>query len=227
MKQVKDYIISNGKKINYIITYKDVSRISLRVRGGVHVTSPYYASKTDIINFLYENVNFINSIIEKKMDNEHFNLDKNIMRMAGSDYKIITNLRASKSTWKIVNNQVILNLKTIQDKEGVLKKVLKKKCEDYVNKRIAEISSRIKIPYNSVKVKAMTARWGHCDRKKNIVIAAKVIILEPEMIDYLLIHELCHVIEANHSHRFWNLVEMYCPNYKDIRKKMNQIGLVH
>ena len=67
----------------------------------------------------------------------------------------------------------------------------------------------------------MTSRWGVCNRKNNsITLNLELIKKDIRYADYVIVHELCHFIEFNHSKRFWDIVNKYSPDYKDIRKEM-------
>ncbi len=70
-------------------------------------------------------------------------------------------------------------------------------------------------------VKTMSSRWGSCTSKGNIAINSKVVQFSRECIMYVCIHELCHLEHMDHSKDFWAMVEKYCPDWKRIRKIMN------
>ena len=67
----------------------------------------------------------------------------------------------------------------------------------------------------------MRTRWGVCNTRTNtITLNSELLKKEIELIDYVIIHEMCHFFEQNHSKQFWNLVSMACPDYKEKRKKL-------
>ena len=68
----------------------------------------------------------------------------------------------------------------------------------------------------------MKTRWGVCNIKNhNVTLNSELYKYDIECLDYVIVHELSHFIEANHSKEFWNQVAKYYPNYKEIRKKLN------
>ena len=74
-----------------------------------------------------------------------------------------------------------------------------------------------------LKIRDMKTRWGVYNRKNHtITLNAKLIEFDIEKIDYVIIHELSHIIHFNHSRVFWNLVSKYCKDYKKIRKEMKE-----
>ncbi len=78
---------------------------------------------------------------------------------------------------------------------------------------------------NSVKIKKLKAKWGYCTRGQDIVYALQLLHLPNTWIRYVIIHEVCHLKEKNHSPRFRALVEKLCPEYKKIKQNMGKIIL--
>lgn len=68
--------------------------------------------------------------------------------------------------------------------------------------------------YGRVSIKNTRSRWGSCSSKKNLNFNYRIIFLSPELQDYLIVHELCHLAEMNHGPRFWSLVAKQIPDYK-------------
>lgn len=78
-----------------------------------------------------------------------------------------------------------------------------------------------KIPYPSLRIRKMTSRWGVCNTKlKVITLNLELIKRDLKYLDYVIVHELSHLLEGNHSSKFWSLVEENCPDYKQIKKEM-------
>lgn len=99
------------------------------------------------------------------------------------------------------------------------KKKAKKLFQEHFEKKYQEFSE--KIPYPSLKIRKMLTRWGVCNTKLiTITLNLELIKRDTKYLDYVIIHELSHLIEANHSAKFWKIVEKNCPNYKEIRKEM-------
>lgn len=78
---------------------------------------------------------------------------------------------------------------------------------------------------NRVAIKNTKSRWGSCSSKKNLNFNYKIIYLKPELADYLIVHELCHLGEFNHSKNFWALVAKTIPNFIKINKELRRTPL--
>ncbi len=108
---------------------------------------------------------------------------------------------------------------------SAIEKFYKSYAKDHFEKRLEEINeAHYNFRYKNVRVKSQTTRYGSCSSKGNLNFNWKVIMAPPEIVDYLLIHELCHLQEMNHSKQFWDLVGEACPDYKRHRKWLKDKG---
>ena len=92
-----------------------------------------------------------------------------------------------------------------------------------VRERIEYFSNNYPFSYNTISIRNQKTCWGSCSSKKNLNFNYKLIFLSPELRDYVIVHELCHLQELNHSKKFWNLVSQTIPNYKDLRTQLKKI----
>jgi predicted metal-dependent hydrolase len=76
------------------------------------------------------------------------------------------------------------------------------------------VSSELALPFRGVSIRGQKTRWGSCSAKGNINLNYALLLLPPEQVRYLLIHELCHTVQMNHSQAYWRLVEQHCPDYR-------------
>lgn len=104
-------------------------------------------------------------------------------------------------------------------------KALRARAKQYIPKRIEYWAEIIGVKYNSVSIRAQKTRWGSCSSKGNLNFNCLLMLTDTETIDYVVIHELCHIKELNHSKHFWSLVEAYMPNYKEVQKHIKSMEL--
>ena len=92
-----------------------------------------------------------------------------------------------------------------------------------VNKKLAQWNKLYGFSYARVSIRSMRTRWGSCSSQGNLSFHYKTIFLPEALQDYLIVHELCHLQEMNHSKNFWSLVARAVPDYRLLRKQL-QIG---
>lgn len=99
----------------------------------------------------------------------------------------------------------------------------KEKARELVHARLQHFNAHYKLSYGRVAIKNMKSRWGSCSGKRNLNFHYKIVSLPLELADYLIVHELSHVKELNHSERFWNLVGETVPDYKLLRARLRKL----
>jgi len=102
----------------------------------------------------------------------------------------------------------------------------KEKARIIITQRVVELNAKYNFTYKKIAIKNQKTRWGSCSRSGNLNFNYKIAYLTPEILDYVIIHELCHLKEFNHSKHFWSLVGLHCPNYRTIRSSMKPLGLI-
>jgi len=96
----------------------------------------------------------------------------------------------------------------------------------YLTQRISEYSQIMKLSYTGLKFRKMKSRWGSCNSRREITLNTQLIKVKKELIDYVVVHELAHLVHMNHSKDFHCLVEQYLPNSKLLRQQLKNIRLL-
>jgi predicted metal-dependent hydrolase len=113
-------------------------------------------------------------------------------------------------------NKNIKSIKISQiSKEGALKKI---------TERVKYYSSLSGFKYKNIKITSAQKRWGSCSAQNNLNFPQKLALAPDKIIDYVVIHELCHIKEKNHSRKFWKEVEKIMPDYKIHRQWLRNYG---
>ncbi len=94
-----------------------------------------------------------------------------------------------------------------------------------VQSRIEYYNASYGFTYNKIAIRNQRTRWGSCSKKGNLNFNYRMGRLAPELIDYIVVHELCHLAEMNHSKNYWKLVERAIPRYNALRKALKQNSL--
>ncbi|MEA1891640.1 MAG: SprT family zinc-dependent metalloprotease [Campylobacterota bacterium] len=95
--------------------------------------------------------------------------------------------------------------------------------QEYLPLRVEYFAQIMNLDYKEIKFKKMRARWGSCSSQRVITFNTQLIKLKKEQIDYVVVHELAHLVYMNHSRKFHDLVQSYIPNAKNIRKEIKTI----
>lgn len=96
-----------------------------------------------------------------------------------------------------------------------------------VRNRVEFYNKMYGFSFNKVLIKNQKTRWGSCSRKQNLNLNYKIVFLPTEHQDYIIVHEMCHLKEFNHSRKFWALVEKALPNYLDIKTELRNHELFY
>lgn len=129
---------------------------------------------------------------------------------------------SKKEIEKIVEQKTEWIQKTIEKenkKQEKKPKYTKEEFKKIIEKNSTELIQKTGLKPNKITIKQIKYAWGSCSSKKNITINLELIKYSEQAIKYVILHELCHIKHMNHSKEFWNLVEKYMPDYKQIKKE--------
>ena len=196
-------IIRKGNKNTYI-RIKD---------NSVIVTTSYFTTDRRIIRLLDDNRKSIERMIDKVDVKER---NRSVFQILGVPYQ-----KEYKDVGKVVvdfNRHIVICRDDLQ-LEKYLRNMALELFNDHLMKYYYAFEESITFP--SLKIRKMTSRWGVCNTKTFVItLNFNLIYYELDCLDYVIVHELSHLLEGNHSSSFWKIVEKYYPNYKEVRKKM-------
>ncbi len=240
IKNIKtDTLQINGNKYLVKIHYERRSNSTVSIgKRGINVRIPSFLNSEDrfkqlmnmkmwAMNKLKENPKLLKKEVQREYN------DGDILEVGDKEFIINIDYRDKKgSSGRLIADRICLSISNNFSKEDTHKHIsvllsrciatirlpkLKEKIEGlnqlYFNQRINNISFK----YNK-------SNWGSCSRSGNINISTRLILAPEEVLDYVCIHEIAHLIEPNHSKRFWELVERAMPNYKEKEKWLKENG---
>ena len=212
--------------MEYTVTKKKIKNFIIRIYPDLRiaVSVPIHASNKDIENFIQSKKEWIETTLEKiKVAKENKNtLKESSIKILGKeiDKKIIESdlerIRLTDTSIYIYSKD-ITNLKI--DKKLLEWKVEKLKAilDEYLVKYTKLLNRNI----NYYQIKKLSSAWGIYHKKENYIsFNFDLIEKDIESIEYVVLHELCHIFYMNHQKDFWALVEKYMPDYKIRRKKL-------
>ncbi|MCB0347926.1 MAG: M48 family metallopeptidase [Bdellovibrionales bacterium] len=202
-----------------------VRNIRLRVLPSlvVEVRASKGMSQNQILQFLQSNEEWIDSAYTK-MQKYRATLPKYSFVEGQAFLYLGQDFALSFADVKSIElqNQKILCPKNIQDNAEKIRMAIrdfyKQEAEDILFLRAFKIAKQMGIEPNRIRLKDLRSRWGSCSHDKKISLSWKLMGAPLSVIDYVIIHEYCHLVHMNHSIHFWKMVEDHCPNWK-VQKK--------
>ena len=101
---------------------------------------------------------------------------------------------------------------------------LREQARKLIAERVKHFAPIVGVTYGQIAIRTQHTRWGSCSSKGNLNFNCLLALVPPEVLDYVVVHELCHRKELNHSARFWNEVERILPDYKTRRSWLKERG---
>ncbi|NTU69395.1 M48 family metallopeptidase [bacterium] len=137
---------------------------------------------------------------------------------------LVKSFVAQKKEWIEHNIKQQKNIKSLKsNRDDYLKN--KEKSRIIILDMVKQLNSFYDFKIKRVSIKNQRTRWGSCSSLGNLSFNWQVSRLSNELAEYVVVHELCHLKEMNHSSRFWKLVSLKVPNYKVLRKRLQKNGI--
>lgn len=212
---------------------KNIKNMYLRVlppNGEVKVSAPSSLSNKEIIDFVKSRKKWIlkkqKQISENKIKAPLKYTTGEKHPLWGKDYtlQIIKNDKIKKIV--VDDKKSILYLpiqkrSTIEKRKSLLNEFYRTELQNAIPPILNKCSKIVGKSPTEVKVRKMK-NWGNCNQKGRITLNLNLAKKDPICLEYVMIHELCHLIEFNHGKKFKILMDKFCPNWKEIKKRLNE-----
>ena len=211
LNEIGSVLIKKNQRAKYL-------SVSIRPGKGVVITIPYYVSYAEGERFAHEKADWIKAHLEKIKKSGHglIVFDENT-EFFTKKHKLELH-RHSENNVKFIQTESLLKIyyphdidikssrmqKTIR---VIIEYTLRDEALKYLPQRLDFLSQKINIPYNRVFIKNIKSRWGSCSAKNNINLSIHLMRLPDHLIDYVILHELAHVVVKNHSKHFWQVLD--------------------
>lgn len=225
------------------VIHKKVARrrrysIELDHDGTVIVTTPIHVSPIGLEEILYKHRLWLKKrIIEFNQHKElRLNTTNNLqngslMSVLGVTYQIYRKINKKIKRVKVYTfeNVLVIESETVlsdSEMKPYVIKFLKAKLIAYIEMSVDHFcsASKYNLTRNRITLKTLKSKWGSCSSKGNLNFNWKLVLCPVEVLDYVIIHEVCHLKEMNHSQRFWYLVQIECPNYRVHKQWLKENG---
>lgn len=206
-------------------------RIKLRIcpKRGLMLVVPIHSAEKAALAFLEQQKTWV-------LEHQHFLQPK----LNATSCPASIHLQAINKTWQIryekisgQKNITLLQLPselvlyggnmTVESCLSKLNEWLQALAQKEFYRWLKKLSVQCSLPFNQLNIRNQATRWGSCSSEKNISLNIKLIFLDSMLVEYILIHELCHTKHFNHSRDFWQLVGSFMPNYQECKDQIKKI----
>ncbi len=143
------------------------------------------------------------------------------------DVSVIEKFIIQRSQWVIDKLDYFSQFADVFKKKNTNVEYLKYKEQAQVlaEEKVKKFNKIYKFSFNKINIKNQKTRWGSCSKKGNLNFNYKIALLPERLAEYIVVHELCHLGQFNHSQKFWNLVSKAIPDYLEIKEELKKSGL--
>jgi predicted metal-dependent hydrolase len=217
----------NGTSLPYVLrrsSHAHYLRLEIVPGAGLVVTAPRHAGTSFIESFIEQKQNWIRKKLEVYKAAATASpgqiKDGGTTGYLGKDMTIHLEHKEGKPAMvRLEKDRMVVNLDGGgHDLNTIIEAWYKFQANVMIKDRLEYWSNLMQIDFGAFKTRGQRTRWGSCSRNGNLSFNWKLIKTPPEVIDYVIVHELAHRKQMNHSSRFWALVERYCQDYKKHRK---------
>lgn len=202
-------------------------RLTYSVREGLVVVVPKRFNHKHIPPIVQEKAGWIKRIREK-LEKEHIGRDPSLSDKLPSRIAF----PAIGLTWEVSYQEVYrkslleqgnhLSVTAEEHAGIILHQWLRKKAHEHLIPWLTRVSRETALDFSSIVIRNQKSRWGSCSRHKRISLNQKLLFLPPHLVDYLMVHELCHTKQLNHSAKYWALVGSFLPEYRALDSELRR-----
>jgi len=213
--------------IAYTITRSNRKTVAIYIKnGGAEVRAPLKMPKSDIDKFVVSKEEWIKSKLtifhERAAQRENFNLDYgDTITYRGRQYPIAAK-NGSRVGFDDERFYAPPNLTPKQIKSACVQ-IYKMLAKRDLTEKTLELAKQMSVMPTVVKINGAKTRWGSCSAKRSLNFCWRLIMADDDIIEYVVVHELAHITEMNHSVCFWAIVEGVIPDYRERRVKLKEL----
>lgn len=230
------------RAVHYTVERKRRRTIGMRIRPNsiVEVSAPYLTPDFIIERFIQEKSDWILKHLEKQDYVREtgemlqyttgsllpFFTESYILQVTPHPTIQRARVYVVNKTFQVFISQELDDHKAEVEVREAIHDWYRKNTKPILSLRVEKYAQQMGISYGRISVKDVTSHWGSCSSNGNLNFNYRIAMLPIELSDYIIVHELCHRREMNHSARFWALVQEVIPNYKQLRNRLKDMQLL-
>lgn len=215
---------------------KKTAQLTISPEGKVVVTAPHHMSESYLQKFVNANQSWIEKQKQKTTKAQTAKrtlIDGEYLPYKGGELqlKVVPESLRSRSWVKLQADSIAVYIpvglrgaKRQDTIRSALENWYIKQARQTITDQTDHYAAIMGLSYNRISIKDTSSRWGSCSSAGNLNFSWRLILAPPNILDYVVIHELAHLVHQNHQPPFWNLVAKYDSLYKDHRKYLKQNG---
>ena len=208
------------------VRVRSARRYILRVRpdGSLRVTLPRWGTRAEALRFVETERTWIARQRHKLREQAPREWrDGSVILFRGRPAAIRVEIHGERWTAAYGDRRVVLD-GADADVRSAIEGDLRQAATELLLPRLAELAKEQELIYKRALVRNQRSRWGSCSRQGTISLNFRLVQLPPHVCDYILIHELMHLRQQNHSRKFWRLVEKACPRFREAERWLRTHG---
>lgn len=219
----------DGRTVPYILRRSARKTLALQLdSGGVRVSVPVGARPLEIERFIRSHARWLLKRLDRvpAQCSTHVEIvDGCVLPLLAGEFRVRTGLAACRSKWQRAGDGIEeLCLAAGRDHAEELKKALRARALSWFCDRVAAFCQRLDVAVPQIRLSSARTRWGSCSSRSGIRLHWRLIHLQPALIDYVVAHEVAHLVEMNHSPAFWRVVESIYPDWRSARAQLRHVG---
>lgn len=215
----------NGRDFRYRVVRNSVKHAYIKLKRDlqIEVVVPKKVNGLDVESLIFEMKDWIEKKAEEIERSLRVYKDDRVL-FKGKEYEVVFE-RGEEDRVLQKGSKFIVRYSD-GDPVEILLEWLKERAKKELVREVENWSKKLGIEPNCIRVKEMKTRWGSCTKKWNISINWQVIVLPKRLRDYIIVHELIHLSELNHSKRFWARLAEVFPDYRELRKELKKYAIM-
>ena len=200
----------------------------------ITVTAPTIMTKEQVLKFVESKGNWIIKKLKylETLDYSNINkefVDGELFLYLGKEYslQIIEDPKIMFSEVKLIDDKLILKVRNNNSQEirSILELWYKSKADEVIRSRVIYYQKYFDKEPSRIKIKEQKRRWGSCTYKDELFFNWRCVMADLEALDYVVVHEMCHMVQKNHSKEYWKVVASVMPDYKVQKKYLKENGI--
>jgi predicted metal-dependent hydrolase len=204
------YQIRHSNKAKYL-------RLQINPSTGLEVVLPYGYKSEEAEKFVYKKREWILKHLKSVPAAEEFTYLGDKIRIK---QRFDLFLKKHKTTLDKDTLMIESPSGASEDINHIFNAWLKHRAKNYLTERAEYLAEQHGFSFKKLSLRNQKTRWGSCSASGNISLNYRLMKYRKDIIDYVIVHELCHLKELNHSKKFWKLVESMVPDYKSLKREL-------